>query len=86
MGWRGQGKAVAEMVAACLACGWLPVGRARFAGAVLAARHLVRGCAGADGLRCLVPAEFRTGASGVFVSPAAEGKVPAVAGVQIRLG
>jgi uncharacterized membrane protein YraQ (UPF0718 family) len=58
------------VVAVFLACFWLPVGVARFDGAVMEALHLVKWYAREHVLLCLVPAFFIAGAIAVFVSQA----------------
>jgi hypothetical protein len=60
-------KSVAWAVAIFAACWYLPVGRARFDGALLEAFHLVRWYAREHVLLCLVPAFFIAGAIAVFV-------------------
>ncbi len=57
-------------MAVFLACFWLPVGVARFDGAVMEALHLVKWYAREHVLLCLVPAFFIAGAIAVFVSQA----------------
>jgi len=58
------------IVAVFFACFWLPVGIARFDGAVMEALHLVKWYAREHVLLCLVPAFFIAGAIAVFVSQA----------------
>jgi len=59
------------IVGAFLLCFYLPVGKARFDGAVMESLHLVRWYAREHVLLCLVPAFFIAGAIAVFVSRAA---------------
>ena len=70
MDWKSQRKPLAWIVVAFAACFWLPVGVARFDGAVMEALHLVRWYAREHVLLCLVPAFFIAGAIAVFVSQA----------------
>jgi len=63
-------KILAAIVAVLAGCYWLPVGSARFDGAVLEALHLVRWYAREHVLLCLIPAFFIAGAISVFVSQA----------------
>jgi len=70
MDWKSQWKPLAWMVAVFAAVFWLPVGSARFNGAVMEALHLVRWYAREHVLLCLVPAFFIAGAIAVFVSQA----------------
>ena len=53
-----------------LACFYMPVGKARFDGAVMESLHLVKWYAREHVLLCLVPAFFIAGAIGTFVSQA----------------
>jgi uncharacterized membrane protein YraQ (UPF0718 family) len=71
MEWKTEWKPLAWIAAVFLACFWLPVGGARFDGAVMEALHLVKWYAREHVLLCLVPAFFIAGAIGVFVSQAA---------------
>lgn len=68
--WREEWKKLAWITAAFLACFYLPVGWARFDGAVLESLHLVKWYAQEHVLLCLIPAFFIAGAIGVFVSQA----------------
>jgi uncharacterized membrane protein YraQ (UPF0718 family) len=68
--WKSQRKPLAWIVVVFSACFWLPVGVARFDGAVMEALHLVRWYAREHVLLCLVPAFFIAGAIAVFVSQA----------------
>ena len=70
MKWRNEWKALALTVALFAAVYWLPVGSARFDGAVMEALHLVKWYAREHVLLCLVPAFFIAGAIAVFVSQA----------------
>ena len=70
MDWKSQRKPLIWIVAAFLACFWLPVGITRFDGAVMEALHLVKWYAREHVLLCLVPAFFIAGAIAVFVSQA----------------
>lgn len=65
---RSELKWVAGIVAAFLALYFLPVGTARFDGAVLEALELAKWYAREHVLLCLVPAFYIAGAIGVFVS------------------
>ncbi|MFO8007688.1 MAG: permease [Candidatus Brocadiia bacterium] len=65
-----QWKSLALIVAAFLACFFLPVGEARFRGALMEALHLVRSYAREHVILCLVPAFFIAGAIAAFVSRA----------------
>ena len=71
MDWKQEWKTLAAIVAVFLVFFWLPVGGARFDGAVLEAFHLIKWYAREHVLLCLVPAFFIAGAIGVFVSQAA---------------
>jgi uncharacterized membrane protein YraQ (UPF0718 family) len=68
--WKSQRKPLGWIVVVFAACFWLPVGVARFDGAVMEALHLVRWYAREHVLLCLVPAFFIAGAIAVFVSQA----------------
>jgi len=68
--WREEWKKLALIVGVFLVFLWLPVGGARFDGAVLEAFHLAKWYAREHVLLCLVPAFFIAGAIGVFVSQA----------------
>jgi hypothetical protein len=71
MSWKHEWKWLALLVGAFLAVFYLPVGTARFDGAVLEAFHLVKWYAREHVLLCLIPALFIAGAISVFVSQAA---------------
>jgi len=71
MEWKTEWRPLAWIAAVFLACFWLPVGDARFDGAVMEALQLVKWYAREHVLLCLVPAFFIAGAIGVFVSQAA---------------
>jgi uncharacterized membrane protein YraQ (UPF0718 family) len=71
MSWKLEWKWLALLVGGFLAVFHLPVGTARFDGAVLEAFHLVKGYAREHVLLCLIPALFIAGAISVFVSQAA---------------
>jgi uncharacterized membrane protein YraQ (UPF0718 family) len=71
MDWKTEWRPLAWITAVFLACFWLPVGGARFDGAMLEALHLVKWYAREHVLLCLVPAFFIAGAIAVFVSQAA---------------
>jgi len=66
--WKEEWKALLWIVAAFLACFFLPVGWGRFDDAVLEGLLLVKWYAREHVLLCLVPAFFIAGAIGVFVS------------------
>jgi uncharacterized membrane protein YraQ (UPF0718 family) len=68
--WKSQRKPLVWIVVVFAACFWLPVGVARFEGAVMEALHLVRWYAREHVLLCLVPAFFIAGAIAVFISQA----------------
>ena len=70
MNLKTEWKKLAWVVGAFLVCFYLPVGRARFDGAVLEAFALVKWYAREHVLLCLVPAFFIAGAISVFVSQA----------------
>jgi len=70
MDWKKEWKILLGLMAAFLACYYLPVGHARFAGAVMESLLLVKSYAREHVLLCLVPALFIAGAIGVFVSQA----------------
>ena len=70
MDWKREWKPGAAIAAVFLACFYLPVGAARFDGAVAEALHLAKWYAREHVLLCLVPAFFIAGAIGVFVSQA----------------
>jgi hypothetical protein len=69
--WSREWKALSILIVVFLACFYLPVGMARFDGAVTEALQLVRWYAREHVLLCLVPAFFIAGAIGVFISQAA---------------
>ena len=71
MEWRTEWRPLAWILAVFLACFWLPVGSARFDGAITESFHLVKWYAREHVLLCLVPAFYIAGAIGVFVSQAA---------------
>jgi len=71
MDWKSEWKKWVWIVAAFLACFYLPVGNARFDHALLEAAHLVKWYAREHVLLCLIPAFFIAGAIGVFVSQTA---------------
>jgi len=71
MSWKHEWKWLALLVGGFLAVFYLPVGSARFDGAVLEAFHLVKWYAREHVLLCLIPALFIAGAISVFVSQAA---------------
>jgi len=64
-------KTLLILIAAFLACFYLPLGAPRFDGAVLEALHLVKWYAREHVILCLIPAFFIAGAIAVFVSQAA---------------
>lgn len=66
--WQAEWKPLGWIIAAFLACYYLPVGGARFENAVMEALHLVKWYAQEHVLLCLVPAFFIAGGIGVFVS------------------
>ena len=68
--WKKEGKALLILILVFLACFYLPIGKARFDGAVMESLHLVRWYAREHVLLCLVPAFFIAGAIGTFVSQA----------------
>lgn len=70
MDWRREWKWLVTGVAAFAVIFALPVGTARFDGAVLESLHLLRWYAREHVLLCLVPAFFIAGAISVFVSQA----------------
>ncbi|MGB5999897.1 MAG: permease, partial [Thermoanaerobaculia bacterium] len=70
MSWRLEWKALALIVGVFAVLYYLPVGSARFDGAVLEALHLTKWYAREHVLLCLVPAFFIAGAIAVFVSGA----------------
>jgi hypothetical protein len=71
MDWKTEWRPLAWILAVFLACFWLPVGSARFDGAITESFHLVKWYAREHVLLCLVPAFYIAGAIGVFVSQAA---------------
>lgn len=70
MDWKQEWKPLSLIVALFLGFFFLPVGTARFDGAVLEAFHLAKWYAREHVLLCLVPAFFIAGAIAVFVSQA----------------
>ncbi len=68
--WKSEWKHLLVLIVCFLACFYLPVGKARFDGAVMESLHLVREYAREHVLLCLVPAFFIAGAIGTFVSQA----------------
>lgn len=68
--WKKEWKNLALITGAFLACFYLPIGKARFDGALLEALHLVKWYAREHVLLCLIPAFFIAGAIAVFVSQA----------------
>ena len=70
MNWKMEGKYLVGIIAAFIACFYMPVGIPRFDNAILEAFHLVQWYAREHVLLCLVPAFFIAGAIGVFVSQA----------------
>jgi hypothetical protein len=71
MSWKHEWKWLVLLAGGFLAVFYLPVGSARFDGAVLEALHLVKWYAREHVLLCLIPALFIAGAISVFVSQAA---------------
>ncbi|MCK5849692.1 MAG: permease [Kiritimatiellae bacterium] len=70
MEWKKEWKKLALIVAVFVACFYLPIGRARFDGAILESLHLVKWYAQEHVLLCLIPAFFIAGAIAVFISQA----------------
>ena len=70
MDFKSEWKKLLLIVAAFVACFYLPAGRPRFDSAVMESLHLVRWYAREHVLLCLVPAFFIAGAISVFVSQA----------------
>ena len=68
MNWKQEWKTLAVLVIVFMVCFHLPVGSARFDGAVMESLHLVKWYAQEHVLLCLVPAFFIAGAIAVFVS------------------
>ncbi|MFA7330254.1 MAG: permease [Candidatus Delongbacteria bacterium] len=68
MNWRAEGRNLLLLAALFLGCFYLPVGQARFDGALVEALELVKWYAREHVLLCLVPAFFIAGAISVFVS------------------
>jgi hypothetical protein len=66
----GEWKALITIVAVFLGCFFLPIGTARFDGAVLEVLHLLKWYAREHVILCLLPAFFIAGAVAVFVSQA----------------
>lgn len=71
MNWKREGRWLAAIAGVFLALYFLPVGMARFDGALLEAFHLAKWYAREHVLLCLIPAFYIAGAIGVFVSQAA---------------
>lgn len=71
MNWRVEWKPLLIVVGVFLGIFYLPVGQARFDGAVMESLQLVRWYAREHVLLCLVPAFFIAGAISIFVSQAA---------------
>jgi len=71
MSWTREWRGLALLAGGFLAAFYLPVGTARFDGAVLEGFHLVKWYAREHVLLCLIPALFIAGAITVFVSQAA---------------
>jgi len=70
MDWKAEWKPLVIIVAAFLACFYLPVGTPRFDNAVTESLQLVKWYAREHVLLCLIPAFFIAGAISVFVSQA----------------
>jgi uncharacterized protein len=70
MDWKHEWKPLALIVLLFLAIFYLPVGNARFEGALLESLHLVKWYAREHVLLCLIPAFFIAGAISVFISQA----------------
>ena len=70
MNWKTEWKKLAGLVAAFAAFFYLPLGNARFEGAIMESLHLMKWYAQEHVLLCLIPAFFIAGAIGVFVSQA----------------
>ncbi len=70
MDWKTEWKPLAVIIAAFLACFYLPVGVPRFDNAVTESFQLVKWYAREHVLLCLIPAFFIAGAISVFVSQA----------------
>ncbi len=68
--WKTEWKPLVWILAGFLACFYLPVGKARFDGAVTESFDLVKWYAREHVLLCLIPAFFIAGAIGAFVSQA----------------
>ncbi len=69
--WKQEWKKLAVLAGVFLVCFYLPVGKARFDGAVLESLRLLKWYAQEHVLLCLIPAFFIAGAIAVFVSQAA---------------
>ncbi len=82
MTWKQEWKWATLLLGGFLAVFYLPVGSARFDGAVLESFHLVKWYAREHVLLCLVPALFIAGAISVFVSQASVMKYPRRLGEQ----
>ena len=67
MQWRREVKLLGLLIAVFLAIYYLPVGSARFDGAVIEALELVKWYAREHILLCLIPAFFIAGAISVFI-------------------
>ncbi len=70
MDWKTELKLLGWIAIAFIVLYWLPVGNARFDGAVMEALHLVKWYAHEHVLLCLVPAFFIAGGISVFISQA----------------
>ncbi|MGA1870086.1 MAG: permease [bacterium] len=70
MNWKKEWKPLVIIIAAFLACFYMPVGLARFDNAIREALELVKWYAREHVLLCLVPAFFIAGAIAVFISQA----------------
>jgi len=71
MRWKDEWKKLAGLVAVFVGFYYLPLGNARFDGAIMESLHLAKWYAQEHVLLCLIPAFFIAGAIGVFVSQAA---------------
>jgi len=70
MNWKNEWKKLAGLVAVFVGFYYLPLGNARFDGAIMESLHLMKWYAQEHVLLCLIPAFFIAGAIGVFVSQA----------------
>jgi uncharacterized membrane protein YraQ (UPF0718 family) len=70
LNWKREWKKLALIAGVFLMCFYLPIGKARFDGAVLESLRLLKWYAREHVLLCLVPAFFIAGAIAVFVSQA----------------